>query len=182
MVTEEDVENARLTSLVWQHFKRVRVCGILKAKCNYCNKLLGGTSNHGTSNLKAHTSSCFQKRIQDRSQKILGANIMSKGKKDMIATSFDASVARKNLAIAIVMHEYPLSIVDHLYFKNFVFSLQPLVHVSERDRFRQLIDDNKGRIAITTDMWTASNQRKGYMAVTAQYIDNTWKLRNHMMG
>ncbi|CAN1749374.1 Putative AC transposase [Linum perenne] len=95
------------------------------------------------------------------------------------------------------MHEYPLSIVDHLYFKNFVFSLQPLfsvpfrntikdaimkVHVSERDRFRQLIDDNKGRIAITTDMWTTSNQRKGYMAVTAQYIDNTWKLRNHMMG
>ncbi|CAN1338520.1 Putative AC9 transposase [Linum perenne] len=87
MVTEEDVENARVTSLVWQQFKRVRVCGILKAKCNYYNKLLGGTSNHGTSHLQAHTSSCFQKRIQDRSQKILGVNIMSKGKKDMIATS-----------------------------------------------------------------------------------------------
>ncbi|CAN1186673.1 Putative AC9 transposase [Linum perenne] len=83
------------------------------------------------------------------------------------------------------MHEYPLSIMDHLYFKNFMFSLQPLftvpyrntiknailkVHVSERDRFKQMIDDNKGRIAIITDMWTASNRGKGYMAVTAQYI------------
>ncbi|CAN1188559.1 hypothetical protein LINPERHAP2_LOCUS39404 [Linum perenne] len=46
MLTEEDVMNAKLTSVVWKDFKRIRVDGMLKAKCNYCNKLLGGGSNH----------------------------------------------------------------------------------------------------------------------------------------
>ncbi|CAN1823449.1 Putative AC9 transposase [Linum perenne] len=113
---------------------------------------------------------------------------MTKGKKDMVATSFDDAVSRIAVVVAIVMHEYPLSIVDHLYFKNFVYSLQPLftvpsrntikkaiikVHESEQDRFQKMVDDNKGRIAITTDMWAASNQRKGYIVVTDQYIHNT---------
>ncbi|CAN1222014.1 Putative AC transposase [Linum grandiflorum] len=94
------------------------------------------------------------------------------------------------------MHEYPLSMVDHLYFKRFVCSLQPMfsvpsrntmkkeifrVYEIERTKIQRVIDRNSGRIAITTDMWTASNQKKGYMAVTAHYIDNSWTLRSHML-
>ncbi|CAN0847646.1 Zinc finger BED domain-containing protein RICESLEEPER 2 [Linum grandiflorum] len=94
------------------------------------------------------------------------------------------------------MHEYPLLMVDHLYFKRFVCSLQPMfsvpsrntmkreifgVYESERNKIQKTIDENRGRIAITTDMWTASNQKKGYMAVTAHYIDNSWTLRSHML-
>ncbi|CAN0918216.1 Putative AC transposase [Linum grandiflorum] len=30
-------------------------------------------------------------------------------------------------------------------------------------------------------MWTASNQKKGYMAVTTHYIDNSWTLKSHML-
>ncbi|CAN1144670.1 Putative AC transposase [Linum perenne] len=37
------------------------------------------------------------------------------------------------------------------------------------------------RVAVTTDMWTASNQRKGYMTVTAHYIDNGWCLRSQLL-
>ncbi|CAN0862130.1 Putative AC transposase [Linum grandiflorum] len=51
----------------------------------------------------------------------------------------------------------------------------------ERGHIQTVIDGNRGRIAITTDMWTASTQKKGYMAVTAHYIDNSWKLRSHML-
>ncbi|KAH9667548.1 BED-type domain-containing protein [Citrus sinensis] len=36
-------------------------------------------------------------------------------------------------------------------------------------------------IAITTDMWTASNQKKGYMVITAHYIDSSWVLRSRIM-
>ncbi|CAN1823448.1 hypothetical protein LINPERHAP1_LOCUS30384 [Linum perenne] len=81
MLTEEDVMNAKLTSVVWKDFKRIRVDGMLKAKCNYCNKLLGGGSNHGTSHLRTHTSSGFQKRIQDRSQKKFGSSHYDKREK-----------------------------------------------------------------------------------------------------
>ncbi|CAN1788292.1 Putative AC transposase [Linum perenne] len=94
------------------------------------------------------------------------------------------------------MHEYPFSMVDHYYFKDFISSLQPLfgvpcrntirkeilgTYACEKVKIHKQIDGNKGRIAITTDMWTASNQKKGYMAVTAHYVDNNWHLRNHML-
>lgn len=37
------------------------------------------------------------------------------------------------------------------------------------------------RVAITTDMWTSDNQNRGYMTVTAHFIDESWTLRNIIM-
>ncbi|CAN1732293.1 Putative AC9 transposase [Linum perenne] len=55
------------------------------------------------------------------------------------------------------------------------------MYEAERVKVNKRIDDNIGRIAITTDMWTATTQKKGYMSVTAHYIDNNWHLRRHML-
>ncbi|CAN0846185.1 Putative AC transposase [Linum grandiflorum] len=123
----------------------------------------------------------FKKKIHDGSQRILGANYSAKGKAEMSTNQFSSEVSRKELCIMIVVHEYPLSIVDHLYFKRFCCSLNPLFKGFEKSKMQKIIDQNKGRIAITTKMWTASNQERGYMAVTAHYIDNGWKLRNHLV-
>ncbi|CAN1759757.1 Putative AC9 transposase [Linum perenne] len=94
------------------------------------------------------------------------------------------------------MHDYPLSIVEHYYTRNFLRGLQPQFRVScrttirkeilnmyevERVKVNKRIDGNIGRIAITTDMWAATTQKKGYMSVTAHYIDNNWHLRSHML-
>ncbi|WJZ97009.1 hypothetical protein VitviT2T_015644 [Vitis vinifera] len=38
----------------------------------------------------------------------------------------------------------------------------------------------QSRVAITTDMWT-SNQKKGYMAITVHYIDESWLLHHHIV-
>ncbi|CAN1815408.1 Putative AC transposase [Linum perenne] len=183
-------------SHVWLHFERVKINEVWKAKCNYCRKLLGGESNNSTSHLKSHIRTCIQKKIQDGNQKVLGPNLLSKGKTELVATAYNPDVSRKELAIAVVMHEYPMSIVDHLHFKRFCYSLQPMFSVpsrntlkkdvmglfcDERVRIQKLIDSNLGRVAVTTDMWTASNQRKGYMAVTAHYIDNGWCLRSQLL-
>jgi hypothetical protein len=40
----------------------------------------------------------------------------------------------------------------------------------------------QSRVAVTTDMWTADNQKKGYMAVTGHFVDESWKLRSILMG
>ncbi|CAN1768799.1 Putative AC transposase [Linum perenne] len=89
------------------------------------------------------------------------------------------------------MHYYPLSFVDHYYTNNFLIGLQPLFRVPclntikkeildmykiERVKIKKKIDANIGRIAITTDMWAATTQQKGYMDVMAHYIDNNWHL------
>jgi len=39
----------------------------------------------------------------------------------------------------------------------------------------------QSRVAITTDMWTSDNQKRGYMAITAHFIDESWSLRNILM-
>ncbi|KAF7153498.1 hypothetical protein RHSIM_Rhsim01G0019200 [Rhododendron simsii] len=44
-----------------------------------------------------------------------------------------------------------------------------------------LVVSNASRLAITTDMWTSSNQKKGFMAVTAHFIDNSWTLQNRIL-
>jgi hypothetical protein len=96
----------------------------------------------------------------------------------------------------IILHEYPLSIVYHIGFKNFCASLQPLFKVvsrntikrdimklygAEKDLAMKMFLKNQSRIAITIDMWTASNQNKGYMAVTTHYIDDSWSLQNQLI-
>ena len=38
---------------------------------------------------------------------------------------FDQNISREKLARAIILYEYPLSIVDHVAFKDFSSNLQP---------------------------------------------------------
>ena len=106
--------------------------------------------------------------------------------------TFDQNISREKLARAIILHEYPLSIVDHVAFKDFSSSLQPLFKMVSRntikDDIMKIYEVEKGKmssylekletkIAITTYMWT-SNQKKGYMAITAHYVDESWLLHH----
>ena len=40
----------------------------------------------------------------------------------------------------------------------------------------------KRRIANTTDMWTANNQKKGYMIVTTHFMDDCWDLYSRILS
>ncbi len=48
----------KLTSIVWNHFKKQRIDGVEKAICNYCGKKLGGESKNGTKHLHDHFNRC----------------------------------------------------------------------------------------------------------------------------
>lgn len=82
----------------------------------------------------------------------------------------------------IILHEYPISVVEHHGFRKYSKTLQHGFKVPSRNTTRKnimkryehekenvatLLRKAKSRIALTTDMWTASNQRKGYVAITA---------------
>ncbi|KAG5515923.1 hypothetical protein RHGRI_036831 [Rhododendron griersonianum] len=110
--------------------------------------------------------------------------------------SFDHETARKELASAIIMHEYPLSIVDHVGFRRYSNALQPLfkvpcrntmkaeifmIYECQRGKTLSLVVSNASRLAITMDMWTSSNQKKGFMAVTAHFIDDSWTLQSRIL-
>ena len=51
----------------------------------------------------------------------------------------------------------------------------------ERERLKKLLSTIEERVAITTDMWTCENQKKGYMAVTTHFIDDDWTLESRLI-
>ena len=50
--------------------------------------------------------------------------------------TFDQETAIKELSAMIILHEYPLSMVDHVGFRRFVGALQPLFKIGTRNTIR----------------------------------------------
>ena len=55
------------------------------------------------------------------------------------------------------------------------------IYDHEREKSMHAIEKNRSRIAITTDMWTSQNKRRGFMVVTAHFIDDLWRLQSRVM-
>ncbi|KMT12709.1 hypothetical protein BVRB_4g088070 isoform A [Beta vulgaris subsp. vulgaris] len=170
----------KLTSMVWKHFEQLIVDDEIKAKCMGCNKVFVGGGKNGTSHLKDHIRRCMKtKQTMDVKQQLLQASASRSGSTTLGMGGkfkFNAQVARSELVNMIVLHEYPLAIVDHIGFKRYSRSLNPDFKVisrntvkadvlrefkEEKSRLMKLLAENESRVAITTDMWTSNNQRKG---------------------
>ena len=109
---------------------------------------------------------------------------------------FDQVRVRNKLARMVILHEYPLSIVDHIGFEEFVAELQPMfklvtrntlksdilkIYDNEREKALKITDKNGSRMAITIDIWTSSNKKRGFMVITAHFIDHSWTLQSWVL-
>jgi hypothetical protein len=187
----------KLKSAVWNEYKRLQVNGKWKAECVWCRTRLGGETKNGTTHLHDHLKSCQARQVRKGlKQSTLKMGTDADGKVCVEKYIFDQDVSRKALSLMICVHEYPLSMVDHVGFRKFCATLQPMFTVGTRNTIRQDILDMYGvqkncmvkyfqqfesRVAITTDMWTASHQNKGYMAVTAHFIDEKWTMKSFLL-
>ena len=83
------------------------------------------------------------------------------------AYQFDQVKVRNKLSRMVMLHEYPISIVDHIRFREFMASLQTLfklvsrntlksdilkIYDNEREKALKMTDKNGSRMAITTDI------------------------------
>ena len=68
----------------------------------------------------------MKRRNVDIKQQLLSIERKGLEKVKMGDFTFDQDVSGEKLTHAIILHEYPLSIVDHVRFKEFSSSLQPL--------------------------------------------------------
>nr|CAN80659.1 hypothetical protein VITISV_014393 [Vitis vinifera] len=145
------------------------------------NPAIGSTSTTNGS----LTYRCIKRRNVDIKQQLLAVERKGYGKVQIGGFTFDQDISREKLTRVIILHKYPLSIVDCAGFRDFASSLQILFkmvsHNTIKDDIMKIFEFEKGkmssylekletRMAITTDMWT-SNQKKGYMAITVHYID-----------
>ena len=179
----------KLTSEVWNHFKRQKIDGKMKAICNYCGAKLLGVPNQGTSHLKSHVKSCPRRTNRDIKQALIKTEQVD-GQNVMVGSyALNQDIARHVVSKMIILHEYPLAMVEHIGFREFCASMQPLfkavsrntikndimkIYNNEKENTMKLLSKNQSRLAITSDMWTSSNQNKGYMTVTTHFIDDSW--------
>lgn len=191
-----DSRRRKQTSDVWNHFKRQNIDGNWKAICNYCGSKLLGETKQGTSHLRSHFNSCKLRTIRDIRQAFIKTEKVGNDTVVVGSYAFNQDVARRAICKMIILHEYPMAMVEHIGFKEFCASLQPLfkvvsrntiktdilkIYKDEKDNMKKLMKKIESRVAITTDMWTASNQNRGYMTVTAHFIDDSWTLQSRLL-
>ena len=141
ILIEEDkkVKEDKSRSDVWNHFSGKSIDGAMKAVCKYCNKQLRGDSGCRTSHLRKHfLSKHHNKAGGSIRQKLLTSNF-NKNNPELSAYNFDHDASKTELAKAIVLHEYPLSIVEHVGFRRYSASLQPLFKVPCRNTIKSEI-------------------------------------------
>ncbi|CAH9097888.1 unnamed protein product [Cuscuta europaea] len=122
--------------------------------------------------------------------------LKTNSKGDVCHASYNEGEGRITLAKMVILHEYSLSIVEHKGFREFTSTIQPLfkcpsrnslksdilkVYAEERCKVLNLLEGNDCRVAVTTDMWTSTNQKRGFMAITAHFIEKSWVLHNQIL-
>ena len=136
-----------------------------------------------------------QARQTDIRQQLLKARKTLDEKVQFENFTFDQDVSRNELANAIILHEYSLSIVDHYGFRKFIATLQPLFKMVSRNTIKSdvlkiydvekkktytLLEKLNSRIVITTEKWSCT-KKKGIMAITAHFIDESWILHSRIL-
>ena len=93
--------------------------------------------------------------------------MMGGEKKKLEAYTFNQDFARGQFDFMIIMHKYPLSIMEHVGFRRFSQALQPLFHMVSRNTIKNdilkiydvekvktmaVMERIQSRVAMTTDM------------------------------
>ena len=112
-----------------------------KDVCNYCNKALTDRRNDGTKHLSRHFEACKRRSYKDIRQLVL---VREHKKVDGSSSylnnyHFDPEKSRNDIASMIIIHEYPLSIVNHLGFRAYSEGLQPLFKVPSQTRLQVIL-------------------------------------------
>lgn len=198
----------RKKSDVWNHFTVETVSpGSAKACCNHCRKsfaYINGQKLAGTSHLKRHIQLGICPMNRDDSSTL--AQIVTpttttdppkkRHRSSASYTPLDQDRCYNQMAKMIIMHDYPLHMVEHSGFTGFVQALCPQftmasfntihadcvnMYLSEKHKLSNFITDIPGRVNLTVDLWT-SNQSLGYAFVTGHFIDRDWKLTHRLLN
>ncbi|KAL5575560.1 hypothetical protein UlMin_017259 [Ulmus minor] len=200
----------RKKSPVWEHFTVQRVdAACVKACCNLCNKkfaYITGERLAGTSHLKRHITLgiCPASRQNNKLSGTPGSRVTSsapprrrnRASPVLSSSNFDQDRCNHEIAKMIILHEYPLNIVEQPGFVNFIRTLQPHFVMSsfdivqgdcvnmyrqEKHNLSNLVSGVHGRVSLALDLWI-SNQTLGYVLLTGHFIDGDWNLHRRILN
>ncbi|KAK2371604.1 zinc finger BED domain-containing protein DAYSLEEPER [Trifolium repens] len=194
----------RKKSSVWEHFtvEKTDEPGCIRACCKRCKKsfaYMKGSKQSGTSHLNRHITLGICLRNQQNKCSKTGAEPQKKrarAKPYFASMSFNQEHCNDKIAKMIILHDYPLHIVEHKGFVDFARALQPqfnplslntiqgdcvAIYLRERQNLLNLIDGIPGRVNLTLDLWT-SNQTSGYVFLRGHFIDGDWNLHHPILN
>ncbi|KAL0298163.1 UNVERIFIED_CONTAM: putative AC transposase [Sesamum angustifolium] len=136
--TSEDNSKRKRKSNAWNHFKRVKVEGIQFAERNYCKARLKAPTSYGTTHLHKHYEKVCKKQPRkiDIRQSFLKTNQKFGGDQELGTHIFNQEEARCELALMFILHDYPLSVVDHIGFRRYFTCLQPCFNMISRNTLK----------------------------------------------
>ncbi|KAK9225233.1 hypothetical protein WN943_010274 [Citrus x changshan-huyou] len=151
-------------------------------------RVMQGHYSQGTNHLINHAKRCPRRSIKNVQQMHLSFSSKVDGTTALSNYStepkWDMATMRVFIARMIVMHELPLSFVEYIGFYELLKLLQPSIETISRNTIKaeilKLYDIEKtkamsvleacdSKIAVTTDMWTAGNQKKRFIYVPAPH-------------
>ncbi|KAL2228931.1 zinc finger BED domain-containing protein DAYSLEEPER [Sesamum indicum] len=211
---QQPTKRRKKKSIVWEHFTIETVgAGCRRACCKQCKQSFAystGSKVAGTSHLKRHIAkgTCpVVLRNQEKNQlspysapsKMSSFSDTPKRRYRTASVpliSFDADRCRHEIARMIIMHDYPLHMVEHPGFVAFVQNLQPrfdmvsfntvqgdcvATYLREKQSIQKVIEGMPGRVCLTLDLWSSS-RTIGYMFVSGQFIDSDWKMHRKLLN
>ncbi|EPS67926.1 hypothetical protein M569_06846, partial [Genlisea aurea] len=213
---EPPIKRRKKKSVVWEHFTIESVGpGCRRAYCKQCKQSFAystGSKVAGTSHLKRHIAkgTCpAVQRSQQQQQLITYGSVPAKmptsdtprrrfrtSNSAVPFLAFDADLCRHEIAKMIIMHDYPLHMVEHPGFLAFVRSLQPrfdmvsfntvqgdcvATYLKEKHNIHKVFESLPGRVSLTLDLWSSS-RTVGYMFVTGLFVDTDWKLHRKLLN
>ena len=110
---------------------------------------------------------CPLRRQRDIRQSCLKPTKTNEEKLVLNSAIFYYEASRRDLACAIILHEYPINMVEHKGFRKFLSGVQPMfkmisrstmrrdiIKIYEEERIKTLkfLESNKSRVAFTMDM------------------------------
>ncbi|PKI32005.1 hypothetical protein CRG98_047614 [Punica granatum] len=209
----------RKKSIVWEHFTvEVVGPGHTRACCKQCKKsfaYITGSKLAGTSHLKRHIALGICPMSRDKGGQLSPYTPASKPSGDggnsggtdppkrryrttpaFTAMPLDQERCNHEVIKMIILHEYPLHIVEHPGFIDFVRTLHPHynmvsfntvqgdcvdLYLKEKQKLLGVISSIPGHVNLTIDLWT-SNQTLGYVFLTGHFIDNDWNLHRRLLN
>ncbi|XP_010535860.1 PREDICTED: zinc finger BED domain-containing protein DAYSLEEPER-like [Tarenaya hassleriana] len=210
MVTPETqpIKRRKKKSMVWEHFTIETVSpGCRRACCKGCKQSFAystGSKVAGTSHLKRHIAkgTCPALLHPLENNQLTPYTPKSDTPRRRYRTSstpyisFNQDQCRHEIAKMIIMHDYPLHMVEHPGFISFVQSLQPhfervsfntvqgdcvATYLAEKQTVSKYLEGIPGRLGLTLDFWT-SKQTLAYVFITAHFIDSNWKLQKKLLN
>ncbi|KAK8660907.1 hypothetical protein V6N13_051814 [Hibiscus sabdariffa] len=208
---ETQPKRRKKKSMVWEYFTIENVSpGCRRACCKRCKQSFAystGSKVAGTSHLKRHIAkgtcpAILREQDNNHSTPYTPRVGVSEPRKRRYRSPsspfipFDQDRCRHEIARMIIMHEYPLHMVEHPGFIAFVQNLQPrfdkvsfntvqgdcvATYLREKQSVMKFIEGIPGRVCLTLDMWN-SKQTLGYVFITGHFIDFEWKLQRRVLN